>query len=194
MTDIIPRRSAMAAAARNYPMALKRISSQAMIYDGVNDEITGEELVRKLTPDEKRKFQEIAAVGMFASALHIRASLEPNGLNPLTVFWVDARRRLDGLSNRLFPAPNKVSALPGETTVLVEIERALIAVMFGGLRAEGDIPGFNEAEFWPDIFRGVADADPSGLVGRAANLVLLDHLTDWRRAMTMMTAGEAMKH
>lgn len=179
------RRKAIARLTKNYAPILAHVMQASMLDDGEHVDENDLPMCRALDRSEMRHGAVANAALLFARLMHNRAILETNDRKDgLGAFSLAATRRATGYhADNLGKSRIVVSGKYKRD--LLKIEQNYASAIFTALRLEAkNDPNFSEAEFWPDIFRGFGDADPSGIVLRAAGLVLLDHLTHFHLALT----------
>lgn len=180
------RRKAFARLTKNYNGMLVHIMQQAMFDGGEHFDDNGLPLCRAMDSAKMRHGAVANAAIFFVALLYARARMEQDdgsssGLGPFA-HNADLRVKnyhLDYLGKGRIVIAGKYKR------DLASIEQNYARAIFDALRIEAkNDPDFSEAEFWADVFRGFSDHDNSGVVLRAAGLVLLDHLTHFHLALT----------
>jgi hypothetical protein len=179
------RRKAIAKLTKNYSAMLAHIMSQSMLDDGEHVDENGLPMCRPLDGGEMMHGAVITASQALTAILVARASKEdPNTDGGLREFAENARKRSirytrDNMGRSRIVINGKYKRN------LEGIEREYAGAIFTAFRLEAqNDPNFSEAEFWADVFRGFCDADLSGVIQRAAGLVLLNHLAHFHLALT----------
>jgi hypothetical protein len=183
------RRRAIAKLTKNYSHMLAHIMSNSMLDDGEHVDDDGLPMCRPLDRTEMRHGAVANAALYLSGLIAARENLESDSTRTegLGRFSWEA-----GVRARKYFADNmgtsKIVVQGKYKRDLVKIEGNYAEAIFTGLRIEAqNNPDLNEAEYWADVFRAFADHDPSGIVLRAAGLVLLDHLDDFAQALAFHT-------
>jgi hypothetical protein len=181
----IGRRKGIAKLTKNYFAMLAHVIIESKFDDGEHFDENDLPLVRDLDRTEGRIGATIMAAQFFAAMLRTRAAMEEDkGPGSFMAFVADAIQRVENFDKEHFGKGKVV--LPGKYKLdLRKIEQNYATAIFTALRIEmNGIDAPEEWDFWADVFRGMADADPSGVVLRAAGLVALDHLPHLQQAIT----------
>lgn len=190
----LPRRAAVAELTKNYPVAIHRGLKKAKIFDGTLDEKTGQRLVRDFLPGEMRA-AAVATVADFAiGLLGIRIEIEFNAgieCDNLLRFYSHAKNR--AMNYRKDNLGVAVVAAPEVLQELSSFEQTVAQHVFALMRNDFKVqPDLKEVDFWADIFRGMADAELTDVVGEAVRLVFLDHCEDFEAAHTADVLAQAI--
>lgn len=189
----VKRRAGIARLTRGYSAALANVMESALLDDGTHtDPETGEAQAREFDRTEKRHSAVISLGEFFVQVLRLRLKIEERPWEKrvaqpgdLGGFCENAHRRVDKYREDNIGA-GRLVVDPVLNARFLSMERDYVSAIFTALQIEMRAPEPpDEAEFWADVFRGFADADPSGVVLRAAGLVLLDHLDAFRRALAI---------
>jgi hypothetical protein len=181
----VGRRKAIAKLTKNYAAMLVHILGQCSLDDGEHYDENDLPMVRALDRSEMRHGAVVTACQFFTALLYVRARWEEpadtdDGLHPFA-FRAELRGKNYG---REHMGQCRIVVNAKSKRQFAGIEREFANAIFAGLRIEAqNDPTLNEADFWADTFRGFGDADPSGVVLRAAGLVLLDHMPEFRQAL-----------
>ena len=191
------RRKAIARLTKNYSSILAHIMAKSMLDDGGHVDENDLPMVRPLDRTESRHGAVANAAIFFAGLMNARMRMEPlpdDGCE----FGLYGFAYRAAVRAKRYHAENL-----GTYRILINgrykrdlqgVELAYSGQIFAALRIEAvNDPSFDEAEFWADVFRGFSDSDPSGVVLRAAGLVLLDHLPQFRDALAAHTHGAALR-
>lgn len=186
--DKAGRRKSFGHVAAEYPATLAHIVKFSTINDGPIG-ADGEPEVRPLRTEEMASAAVAIAAQFCAGLICARAKLERETGTPkdkgLPLFFSEAIGRVNGFMLDKF-GDYTIGAKPRQLAMLQNIEHPLAGAVFDALRLElnADTAGkFDEKAFWRDVFLGMADVDPSGVVGAAGRLVFLDHTDEFDVAL-----------
>lgn len=192
----LPRRHTFAKLSQNYAAMLVDTVTASQIDDGTLDEnvlLADRRLVRDMDRHEMRHAAVFLACQFFLALLMTRAGFETptNPKSGLVKFAQATTRRIcahwinevgDGLM---------IVADPEVTKKLLEFEKPMSIAVIEALLIEARAdPRLDEAQFWFDVFMGFSDGDRSGVVSRAAHMVLLHHREAFRAALKADTDYE----
>lgn len=192
MTNILKfdskrRRVAFARLAQSYAPHLVSAVTASKLDDGTLDPNAlknDRRQVRDMTGQEMRFAATYIAGQFLVSLLIARAQLEPARMrSDIGQFSAHAVDRIGAQWAGDVGPTCHVVAEPDAKEQLLEYERETARGVFRALQLEAPNPDFDEAQFWNDVFLGVSDADPSGVVGKAARVVLLTYRDEFRRAV-----------
>lgn len=184
------RRRSMNAMATNYPAALSMALCNAKIDDGTR--VPGanglQVMIRDYLPGELRTSAVSHAAQFFINLLRLRIQIELDAdvdADNLVVWHALAVERLKTF-REVFLGKGVVNvATPEEVAPLTNFENLMARTIFDAMRLDFQAdPMLNETQFWADVFLGMADADPTAVVGDAARLVFLDHRDTFEAAHT----------
>jgi hypothetical protein len=186
------RRKAIARLTKNYSTVLVQTMGRSMLDDGEHFSEAGHPLCRALDLSECAHGAVITAAQFFTALLLVRFRHEDPMTDGGTLeFCENARKRMIHYS-RDWMGRSRILLPPREKRDLANIEKAYVSAILDALKIEAtNDPNWSEAEFWTDVFRGFGDADPSGVVAKAAGVVLLNHLTHFHLALTADMAASA---
>jgi hypothetical protein len=179
------RRAAIARLTKNYAPLLVQTMGNSLLDDQEHFDDEDQPLARPLGLTEMRLGATLTAAQFFLAVLMVRQKFETpaEGADDLYAFVYRAEMRVKNASRDYFGKGRLVIQGKHRQT-LQAVERGYVGDILTALRIEAKAdPEFDECAFWADIYRAMADADPSGVVLRAAGIVLLDYLPAFRHAL-----------
>lgn len=191
----IARRIEFARAFKDYPILLKGFASGVGLgYSGEKTEEREHAAARQLASpyfvDRVMRF----TVGQFAVRLiRTRAQMEAEldgDAAELVLFGSDMISGLDQLAAELDGFSVQASAQAEKA--IRAVHESMAATIFEALTVEAQAPGFDEAAFWCDVFRGLADADPGSVLVRGLSPVILDRLDQLRQVIRRMNGQHVL--
>lgn len=190
--DKVQRRKSIAHMSKGYAFAIAAALTKCKIVhrDDIDPQTGDPRALRDMDRTEIRHSAVVSAAIFFEALLDIRARFEKPGQERSTddyglyTFVHEAGFRRKHYERDRMGLGIQVLSEPGVRGQLERIERDYAHHVFTALKIESqNDPDLDEVQFWADIFRGFADGDSSGIVLRAAGLVLLDHLDAFSRAL-----------
>jgi len=190
--DKMQRRKSIAEMSKGYSAAIAQALTRCKVTHRDHLDPEGQPLaLRDIDRTETRHSAVVTAAVFFNALIDIRARMEETTDAPvddLHKFSAFAFRRQKHYERDRFGSLIVLSE-PGVRELLEMRERDYAHHVFTAFKIEAtNNPELDEVQFWADIFRGFADGDSSGIVLRAAGLVLLDHLDAFSRALAFHQA------
>jgi hypothetical protein len=190
----IKRRLEFARAFKDYPILLKGFASSVGLgYPGERTQEREEAAARQLaSPFFAGRVMRFVVAQFAVQVIRTRATMEPSspdyGLNDFARLemvpgLIKHIEELDGFSVQASPAAEKA---------IRAVHESMAAAIFDALAVEAQVPDFDEADFWPDVFRGLADADPAGILVRGLSPVILDRLDRLRHVFRALAGGHVL--
>jgi hypothetical protein len=190
----IARRMVFARQFQDYPVVLRGFARGAGLgYPGEKTIEREQAAARQLASPHFVHRVSGAVAGQFAIRLiATRASMEPS--SPEYGLRDFARlEMLPGLMTVLDDLDGfSIQGTPEALKAIDAVHSSMAATVFDALAVEALADDFDEAAFWPDVFRGLADTDDTGALVRSLSPVILDRLDRLRHVFRTMTGGHAL--
>jgi hypothetical protein len=130
------------------------------------------------------------AVQVIRTRAQMEIETEGQGAARLCLFGSDMVGGLDQLAADLDGFSIQASAAAEKA--LRAVHSSMASTIFDALAIEAQADDFDEAAFWPDVFRGLADTDDQLAVLRGLSPVILDRLDQLRHVFRAMNGGHAL--